>query len=252
VLDLPIAEPRPRQRSDRGGQIPFGLPPDIDVEALAQRHGATVFMVLLAAWAALFHRLTGDDDMILGSVSSNRDVPGLADVVGCFVNPLPLRLRPGSRQSFASLLAAVRDTVLGALDHAFYPFDVLVRALRAGGDAGRSPLFDVGFSWNALPHMARQDFAGCALAPFGEAPVVAKYDLLIIAGGEGGGINGVIEYAADLFAAANVAALVRQLVAILAQVTSEGDSVMLMDLHLGAAAPATAPTPASLAIELQF
>jgi non-ribosomal peptide synthetase component F len=256
ALDLPIARKRPRQRGDRGGQHPFSLSPDISaaVDVLAQRHGATTFMVLLAAWAALFHRLTGDDDMILGSVSSNRDVPGLADVVGCFVNPLPLRLRPGSRQSFAALLDRVRDTVLAALDHAFYPFDLLARALRAGGDAGRSPLFDVGFSWNALPHMARRHFAGCTLAPFGDAPVVAKYDLLIIAGGDSGGIGGVIEYAADLFAAADVAALVRQLTAILAQVTADGDGVLLMDLHLGTAAPPGAPAaaPASLAIELQF
>jgi hypothetical protein len=254
MLDLPIARPRPRQRGDRGGQVPFSIPSDAAaaVEVLAQRHGATVFMVLLAAWAALFHRLTGGDDMILGSVSSNRDVPGLADVVGCFVNPLPLRVRPGSRQSFAALLDAVRDTVLGALDHAAYPFDVLVRALRAGGDASRSPLFDVGFSWNALPHMARRHFASCALVPFGEAPVVAKYDLLIIAGGDADGIGGVIEYASDLFAEADVAALAGQLAAILAQVADGGDGVMLMDLHLGAAAPAAAAAPASLAIELQF
>jgi non-ribosomal peptide synthetase component F len=149
------------------------------------------------------------------------------------------------------LLDAVRDTVLGALDHAAYPFDLLVRALRAGGDAGRSPLFDVGFSWNALPHMAQRHFAGCALTPFGEAPVVAKYDLLIIAGSDGGGISGVIEYTSDLFAASDVAVLAEQLTAILAQVASGGDEVMLMDLHLGAAAPA-APAPTSLAIELQF
>jgi amino acid adenylation domain-containing protein len=252
VLDLPIAQPRPRTPSGRGGQVPFDTPPELAaaIEALARRNGATPFMVLLAAWAALFHRLTGDEDLILGSVSSNRDVPALAEVVGCFVNPLPLRLRPDSRQGFAALLEAVRATVLGALDHAAYPFDLLVRELRAGGDPGRSPLFDVGFSWNALPHMGRRHFADCTLAPFGSAPVVAKYDLLIIAGSESEGIGGVIEYAADLFAAADVAGLVDQFTAILKQVTADSD-VVLMDLRLGSAAPPR-PAPAALAIELQF
>ena len=205
-------------------------------------------MVLLAASAALFHRLSGAVDMILGSVSSNRDVPGLAGVVGCFVNPLPLRIRVEPRQSFAALLRSVRSVSLQALEHGAWPFDLLVRDLRAGGDPGRAPLFDIGLSWNALPHMQRRQFAGCDLAPFGEAPATAKYDLLIIAGGGETGIAGVIEYAADLFDAPAVAALAGQFCAILEQVG--GEDVAVTDLALGPDAPA--PPRAPLTIELQL
>jgi non-ribosomal peptide synthetase component F len=230
--------------------VPFAVGASVSqrLEALARAHGATPFMVLLAASAALLHRLSGAVDMILGSVSANRDVPGLAGVVGCCVNPLPLRLSVQPRQSFAALLQSVRSVALEALEHGAYPFDLLVRQMRASGEPGRAPLFDIGLSWNALEHMQRRQFAGCDLAPFGEVPAVAKYDLLIIAGAGETGIGGVIEYAADLFDAPAVAALAGQLCAILEQVGSGAD-VAVTDLALGRGAPAPR---APLAIELQL
>jgi hypothetical protein len=251
ALDLPMARPRPARRSERGGQVPFAVDADFArrLDALARRHGATPFMVLLAACAALFHRLSGAEDIILGSVSGNRDAPGLAEVVGCFVNPLPLRIRVRPHDGFAALLEDVRDLVLAALDHGAYPFDLLVRDLHAGGDPGRTPLFDVGLSWNELPHMQRRSFAECAIAPFATGAVAAKYDLLLIAGGGEAGIDGVLEYAADLFDPAAAAALAGQLAAVLEQAGAD-EEVAISDLALGGDAPAPPRAPLSIDLKL--
>ncbi|MDB5370315.1 MAG: non-ribosomal peptide synthetase, partial [Roseomonas sp.] len=254
VLDLPTARPRPARQGGRGGQAAFSIdaPTFARLDAMARGQGATAFMVLLAAGAALFHRLTGATDMVLGSVSGTRAAPELAGVVGCFVNPLPLRLAVPAQAGFAALLRQTRDVVLQALDHADYPFDALVHDLHAGGDPSRSPLFDIGFSWNALPHMARQDFAGCALVAVPTPAAAAKYDLLFIAAPGEGGIQGVVEYAAELFDAAAVEAMLRRLEAILAQVSADPDlAIDLLTLHDG---PAGIPAAQILSpsIELQF
>ena len=252
LLDLPASRPPPARRDGRGGHMPFAIDATVAarLDALARAQGATTFMLLLAAKAALYHRLTGATDIILGSVSGHRDVAELAQVVGCFVNPLPLRIVIAPRSSFASLLDQVRGVVLQALDHADYPFDALVRDLRAGADPARKPIFDVGLSWNALPHRARQDVAGCAMVPLDAGDPAAKYDLLLIAApAADGGIAGVFEYAADLFDAAAVAELVRRLAALLDQVAATPD-VALDLIELGSA-PAAASLPPPL-IELQF
>ena len=210
-------------------------------------------MVLLAAGAALLHRLTGSNRMVLGSVSGNRDLPELASMVGCFVNPLPLAITLQPQASFVEAVREVRQVVLGALEHADYPFDALVRDLGAGADPSRTPLFDIGFSWNALPHVARRSFADCAMSSFAQPVPAAKYDLLLLAAPApdgSGGIEGVLEYATDLFDAAMAEQFLRRLGTILTQIAARSDtSLDLLDLTTGGqdASPVTPP-----AIELQF
>jgi Condensation domain/Phosphopantetheine attachment site len=234
VVDLPLARPRPARRADSGGSVPFALDAvtAAGLDAVARENKATSFMLLLAALAALVHRNTGMTDIVLGSVSGMRDQPDLAQVVGCFVNPLALRLAPQPDQSFAGLLCHVRSVTLAGLEHAATPFDVVVRDVGAGANPGRTPLFDIGLSWNALPHMARHHLAGCAMTPLATPGTRAKYDLLLIASSGAEGIAGSLEYAADLFDPASAGAIASQLQAILSQVAADAD-VKLRDLRLG-------------------
>jgi non-ribosomal peptide synthetase component F len=215
--------------------------------ALGRQHGATIFMTLLAATFALAHRLTGADDIVLGSVTHNRDDAALETIVGCFVNLVPLRVQVRPEDRFSTILAAVRSATLDALQHA-YPFDRLVNELRLSAAPGRSPLFDVGFSWNGMEHVARRRLADLEMSDFGEpAPVAAKYDLLIVAGERDGAVEGVIEYDAGLFDEATVALFASQLVSILEQACGGGDP-SVTDLDLGGPAAAVQP----LAIALDF
>ena len=256
MLDLPVARPRLATRGDAGGSVPFTLTAGqtARLDGLARDHGATWFMLLLAALATLVHRLTGASDMVLGSVSGARDRPDLAGVVGCFVNPLALRLAPRPERGFAALLGHVREVTLGVLAHAATPFDLVVRDAGVGAGSGRTPLFDIGLSWNALPHMARQHLAGCIVSAMDPGTVRAKYDLLLIAGpGTDGsaftGIVGTLDFAADLFDAVVAKALVGQVQAILEQAAAD-PNVPLRNIRLGGEAPAQAAAPVS--IELNF
>ena len=252
VLTLPMANDRPARRSDRGGQVPFAITSELGraLSEKGRKQGATLFMMLLAASASLFHRLTGARDMILGSVTGNRDHSDLETMVGCFVNPLPLRLAVSPDDTLSTVLEGVRTASLEALEHGIYPFDQLVRELGAGRDASRSPLFDIGLTWNALPHMERDRFAGLALSPFGDGAQAAKYDLLIVAGPDGDGIAGVIEYSTDLFQAGDIEVLARQITRILEQVADADPSIGALDLGTSPQGDAPAITP--LSIDLNF
>ena len=104
-------------------------------------------MTLLAAYAALLHRYSGQDDLVIGSPFACRDQAGLIGLVGYLANPVALRADLHDDPTFMSLLGRVKDTVLGALAHQDYPFPLLVERLRPVRDAGRTPLFQVSFAW---------------------------------------------------------------------------------------------------------
>jgi amino acid adenylation domain-containing protein/non-ribosomal peptide synthase protein (TIGR01720 family) len=152
-LALPTDRPRSPVPTHDGASRSIRLGGDLAarVRALGCRREATLYTTLLASFFALLHRLTGQDDLILGSPTAGRGAAGLAPLVGYFVNPVPLRVRLGGDPSFEDLLAAVRDTVLAALAHQHYPFPLLVDRLQPERDSSRTPLFQVVFVLQRSP-----------------------------------------------------------------------------------------------------
>jgi amino acid adenylation domain-containing protein len=125
------------------------------LNALARRENATLFMTLLAAYALLLSRYSGQDEILVGSPIANRNRQEIENLIGCFMNPLPLRIDFRNRPTFRELIARVRVAALGAYAHQDVPFDLLVRAVNAKRDAGAAPLFQVmfllqNFNWQAL------------------------------------------------------------------------------------------------------
>ncbi|HJX26959.1 MAG TPA: condensation domain-containing protein, partial [Thermoanaerobaculia bacterium] len=145
VLDLPADHRRPPVLSGRGGQLPLGLPADLagGLRTLARDEGATLYMILLAAFATLLGRHAGQDDLSVGSPIAGRDLREIEPLIGCFVNTLTLRVRLAGDPSFRELLARVREVTLGAYDHQGVPFERLVEELAPGRDRARTPLFQV-------------------------------------------------------------------------------------------------------------
>jgi len=236
-LDLATDRPRPAAQTFRGGAVPVELPAKLvrGARDLARRRGATAFMTLLAAWAAVLHRWSGQDEIAIGTPVANRR-PEVEGLIGFFVNTLPLRAETAAGRPFAGLLAAVRERALGAYAHQDVPFERLVEELAPGRDLSRGPLFQV--------MLALEDGPGAALRLPGMeiqgVPVhtgTAKFELTLALAGDGDGLAGGLEYNADLFDAATARRMAEHLAILLAGAVADPDRE-LADLPLLAAAEA--------------
>ncbi|WP_245627681.1 non-ribosomal peptide synthase/polyketide synthase [Actinomadura oligospora] len=240
-LTLPADRTRPAVASHRGGLVEF----DVDAgthAALAEvaRHGgATLFMVVQAALAALLSRLGAGDDIPLGTPVAGRPDPALDDLAGFFVNTLVLRTDVGGDPTFGELLERVRETDLAAYAHQDVPFERLVEELAPARSLARHPLFQVSLTLQNTPGADRA-FAGLDAEPVAPGGIAgAKFDLAFVLAergphGEddsGGGLDAVVEYAADLFDRATVRRLADRLTRVLKQVAGD-PGVRLSDLDV--------------------
>jgi acyl carrier protein len=144
-LDLPADRQRPPVWTFRGDlrSAPLEKIPAAELERQARAHGATPFMLLLAGLQVLLGRYTGQDDFAVGTPTANRTRSELENVVGFFVNMLPLRAGLSGGPGFHEVLGRVRDTALEAFSHQGVPFDLLVERLAPQRDLGRNPIFQV-------------------------------------------------------------------------------------------------------------
>jgi amino acid adenylation domain-containing protein/non-ribosomal peptide synthase protein (TIGR01720 family) len=151
VLDLPGDHVRSGEMDFRGDKCGISIDADRTrrLEMLAREHGASLYMVLLAAYVTLLHRLSGAEDLVVGLPVAGRPGADNDEVVGMFVNSLPLRFRPQADQTFDALLRAVRGTCLGAYDHAAFEFSDLVARLDLPRNPDRNPVFDTMFAYES-------------------------------------------------------------------------------------------------------
>ncbi|QIL78931.1 amino acid adenylation domain-containing protein [Diaphorobacter sp. HDW4A] len=148
VLALSVDHPRQAVARYRAGRHGFDLSEGLSVglRAQAEAHGATLFMLLLAAFQALLYRYTGQHDIRVGTPVANRSRAELQRVVGFFVNTLVLRNSVEGQMSLAQMLAQAREAALDAQAHQELPFEQLVEALRPERNLSATPLFDVMFN----------------------------------------------------------------------------------------------------------
>ena len=148
-IALPIDRPRPATQTYRGALHRFTLDAGLGtaLREVGRRAGATPYVTFLAAFAALLHRYSGQDDLLIGSPFGCRDRPELEGLVGYIANPVVLRADVHGDPTFTSLLSRIKDTVLGALAHQDYPFALLVERLRPARDLSHTPLSQVSFAW---------------------------------------------------------------------------------------------------------
>ncbi|EST38285.1 hypothetical protein N566_08185, partial [Streptomycetaceae bacterium MP113-05] len=213
VLELPAARPRPAEASHRGGHAAVAVDAATHraLEALARRSGATLFMVLQSALAAVLTRHGAGTDLPLATMTAGRDDEALTDLVGFFVNTLVLRTDTSGDPTFEELLARARETDLAAYAHQELPFDRLVEHVNPVRSTAHHPLTQAVVQ---LHHAYTRDAPG-ADAPFWQAVPVTpggsgstKFDLTFAMwerqddDGAVAGLYGGLEYATDLFDAA--------------------------------------------------
>jgi amino acid adenylation domain-containing protein len=200
MLELPTDRPRPAVRTSRGDAVPVPLPEPLaaEVRAFARREGATLFMVLLAAWSALLARLSGAERIPIGFPVAHRSRPELEGLIGFFVNTLVLPADLTGDPPFRELVARIRAAALEGFDHQDLPFERLVEELRPERTLSRTPLFQVMFAFQDLPRQGG-GLARLALEPLPVRGGISRFDLTLTVSGGGGALHGTLEYNRDLF-----------------------------------------------------
>ncbi len=251
ILPLPTDRPRPPHQSFRGATVRFDVEPDLHrrLTDLAAAHGTTVFMAVHAALAVLLARLSGSDDIAVGTPIAGRGHRALDDLVGMFVNTLVLRTPVTPALPFTDHLERTREVDLAAFGHADLPFEKLVDALAPTRATDHAPLVQVvlEFQNNERAHLQLPDLTVDALDA--DAPV-AKFDLQLTmgenppAGPDPAGMTGAFTFATDLFDAATVTTFAERFVRLLTAVTTDpARPVGDLDLLDPAERPAPAPRP---------
>ncbi|MEU2393454.1 amino acid adenylation domain-containing protein [Streptomyces sp. NPDC007369] len=228
LLRLPTDRPRPAVAGWRGDHVGLDLSPELhaDLTELAHRSGASLFMVLQAALAALYTRLGAGTDIPIGSPIAGRTDEALDDLVGFFVNTLVLRTDTSGDPSFAELLGRVRETALSAYAHQDVPFEHLVEVLNPSRSLSHHPLFQTILAVQNAP-MGRFSLPGLDVASYAVPTGTAKFDLGVNLAeqfgpdGSPAGIVGAVEYATDLFDRETVAALARRWTSLLEAVAAD-------------------------------
>ena len=128
VLQLPTDRPRPAVQKNRGAVYPFSLPKSVSTALvkLGQQEGATLYMTLLAAFQVLLYRYTGQEDILVGSPSANRNRPEFEGLIGLFINTLVFRTDLSGECTFRELLKRVQKVTLEAYSHQDVPFEKVV------------------------------------------------------------------------------------------------------------------------------
>ncbi|WP_147143520.1 non-ribosomal peptide synthase/polyketide synthase, partial [Nocardia ninae] len=237
-LDLPADRSRPAVASNRGGVYEFSLDAQLvrELNALARAHGASLFMVVHAAFAALLARLSGSDDIAIGTAVAGRGEAVLDDAIGMFVNTLVLRSAVDPADSFAELVARTKDRDLAAFGHADLPFERLVEILNPARSQARHPLFQVMLSFQNTGE-ASFELPGLEVAGVPLDVVTAKFDLHLSLSdrfdGEGAadGMTAEFAYATDMFDAGTIAGVADRLVRLLTAVVAD-PSVAIGDVEL--------------------
>jgi amino acid adenylation domain-containing protein len=200
ALELPADHPRPAARSTRGAVHELAIDPQIlaGLTKLSRRQGTTLFMTLLAGFAALLQRYTGQDDLAVGTPIAGRTRVETEPLIGLFVNTLVLRADLSGDPALVDLLDRVRETTLAAYAHQEVPFERLVEELAPERDLSRPPLVQVLFALQNAP-AGPLVLPGLELRASAVDTGTAKVDLTFTLSETGGGLAGTIEYSTDLF-----------------------------------------------------
>jgi amino acid adenylation domain-containing protein len=244
-LNLPADRPRPVVRDSSGAVCSFRVPGELasTIVNLGQACGATAFATWFALYSVLLSRVSGQDDLVIGTPVAGRDQDGADALVGCFVNTMAVRVTDAGR-SFHARMASVRALLIDAFDHRDVPFDDVVAKLGVPRDRSRTPVFDVMFQvlGEAEPALP---LAGLAVRDVELTARSAMVDLsLSMRPNPDGSWTGEFEYATALFEPATITRLQERFIRLLAAVAGQPDAD-LADIDLRSDAERAASEPSA-------
>jgi len=245
LFELPLDRTRPPVQRYRGAWVTRHLSAELtaSLHELAHVQGATLFMVLLAAFKILLVRYTGREDIVIGAPIAGRRRTELENLIGYFLNTLVLRTDLGSDPNFTEVLRRVRETTLGAYDHQELPFEKLLEIVQPVRSTAYTPVVQVTFNLHNEPG-SDMELDGVTSMPFTVDRGTSKYDLSVAVMEGGERIRVGFEYNTDLFEVATMEQLIGHMEEILQQVLVQPELPLS---RLPLSAPQEQPRPAQLA-----
>ena len=200
LLALPTDRARPEKRSFDGGHLSSSLPSDLvsQVRELCRRESVTIFMLLFAVFQILLSRLSGQDQIVVGTDSANRDMVETEKLIGFFINLLPLHTDLSGNPTFRELLARVRETTFACYAHQAMPFDKIVEELRPERTLSYNPIVQVLFVMQNTPRAVRE-FGGIQVKGFPAQATKSKFDIAVFANERQDSIACEWIFSSDLF-----------------------------------------------------
>jgi non-ribosomal peptide synthetase component F len=175
-----------------------------ELKILSRKAGASFFMTLLAAFQTLLHRMTGQDDIVVGTPVAGRDRSETESLIGLFLNSLALRTDLSGNPTFFELLRRVRDVALGAYDHQDLPFEKLVEELQPERDLTQSPIFQVFINMYNFKE-AGLELDQLSVSRMGTLERAVQFDIEFYIREHDDGIHLIFDYDSDLFDVATIA-----------------------------------------------
>lgn len=225
--ELPADHGRPPVQTWRGARLTKNLSRELTtgLKVLSRREGVTLFMTLLAAFDIIVARHTGSEVIVVGSTIAGRGRPEIENLIGFFINALPLRVDLAGNPTFTALLKRVREVCLDAYTHQELPFERIVEAINPQRDLSRNPLFQILFNLaDSSDRVLR--LRGCEVTRQSFFDREAKFDLTLYAPEKDGAIELAIVYNTDLFSAERMAPMLDQYAHLLAQIATEPEKAI--------------------------
>lgn len=234
-LEIAGTLPRPAMTTLRGASVPFTIDAEqtAALHAVAKQHQTTLYAVMLAALQITLRQFTGESDITIGTPVSLRSRSEWANVIGYFINMMPVRSHVPAEGSFRTHLAQVREVALGALAHQEFPFPLLVDRLKVRREPNRSPLFQVMLNVYVSPRTNElgklfapgEDtsirFGGSMLTPYSVPQQEGQFELVIEVADSDGVLHGNLKYQTDLYTPATASQVIETYQGVLAAVAED-------------------------------
>jgi 3-oxoacyl-(acyl-carrier-protein) synthase/acyl carrier protein len=239
-LNIPLDFTRPPVRNiDKGDHVAFRLDSALreKMYVVLNQTGTTLPMIMCAAFFVLLFIYTKQEDIVMGMLSSGRSHKDLGNIIGMFVNTLPIRSYPRKNNAFADFLKEIKGIMLNAYENQDYPFDELIVDLGLQGSSTRNPLFDVVFAFNSFDNRRTKEEKTGSNTPdrkmeSQDSPVkFAKFDLYLQVFEEDDTLDMLLRYSTQLFKPSTIGKIKKYYIEILEQVM-DNSTIKLNDIVL--------------------
>jgi amino acid adenylation domain-containing protein len=224
VLDLPADHSRPAVKDHAADTLAFGLTKELSdaLKLKAEQENVTLYMLLLSIYNVMLAKLSNQEDIVVGTPAAGRQHADLDNIIGMFVNTLPIRNYPKGDMSFKEFLSAVKSKTLACFESQAYQYEDLVDALKLVRDTSRNPLFQTMFAYENFED-APFDIPGLAFSYYETGHVVSKFDITLSAREAGDSISFDFDYCTGLFRKETIQRFAEYFIAVAAKVATGTD-----------------------------